>query len=1123
MRERRLDITLFGNLEIRNGSATIDRFQTLKTAELLAYLAHNPNQKHARLDLIERLWDETDLESGRNRLRIALTALRHQLEPTPEAAGTILIADRSTVHLNTEIVHTDTVLFAQHLAQAARSTDLTEQTDALTRAVELCTADFLTAYDAEWILEERTRLAACCLDALHQLTHLLVGQHNFSRAIGYARRILNADSFREETHYDLMRLYVAVGQPTAALRQYRELEALLLRELNAQPAPAIRQYAEKLIRTLGHDAGEVQAAEPEIATASLVSTTIASAPSSARTTCRLPMQHTRFFGRGGEIERLAALFLPNAEVSANANARSGAEARVVTLTGPGGIGKTRLAIEAAAQLKSTFTGGIWFVALANIASSRLIPEAIADALELPYTAQISAFDQIVAFLAGRNALLCLDNLEHLASEAEPVLSALLEHCPSLALLITSRRILGLAEEIDFALAPLPLPQSALTNPELLQNECVRLFVDRARRVRADFELTPRNAGDIAALCRELEGLPLALELAAARSRILTPPQIRKQLSDRLDILTDQSLEKNQRHRSLRATIEWSYRLLTSDQRAFFASLSVFRGGWSLESVTAIAGASTNDDSNANPTSDEQPLPDIQRTQPPDLTSSTQVARSDSSIASLIPNSASKSGDDPMEKAGDRPPSLSPSVYSLLHYREPIDVLDSLERLRRDSLIMTTEENETIRFRMLETLREFADEQLSLPERAALRRRHAAHFRTLALDTRSELTGPRQLEAMQRLLAEQNNLRAALAWHFQAREKDETIFAGSKDDSNAEIGIAGSGIAVNDANGGLRMALALGIFWVTLGLQTEAREWLTLALHYARKDAAYADALYLAGLLASGQGDYEQAKAWLNEAIPLAEKMDSAPCLAAVHLQLGNVLMHQHDCTGADEYYLQALHYARQGDDNLLIAKIYNGQGVVCRIRGELDRARALFTNALQRIASVGDRRHAAYSLFNLASTARDQGDIAGAIELIEASMVESRAVGDLWQECYYLLNRGLLDEMGGQVVEAAARYKQALRLAQQFGDKMMIAHALWNLSTLSWNARDYARYTPMISAATRIYKQLGMFDSESQRELDEKNSPARASLSDATFELLWLRGQTFTPLESVHFAAETAL
>ena len=831
-----MQITLFGNLEIRNGSTTIDRFQTLKTGELLAYLAHNPNQKHTRLDLIERLWDETNLESGRNRLRIALTALRRQLEPTADAAGTILIADRSTVHLNTEIVYTDSVLFEQHIAQAARSTDPAEQTDALTRAIELCTADFLTAYDAEWILEERTRLAACCLDALHQLTHLLVAQRNFTRAIGYARRILNADSFREETHFDLMRLYVAVGQPTAALRQYRELEDLLRRELKAQPAPAVRQYAEKLIRTLGHDAGESQPAEPETAPASPVSSTVSSLPSIARTPCRLPMQHTRFFGRGGEIERLAALFLPSAEASANANASSGAEARVVTLTGPGGIGKTRLAIEAAAQLKTTFTGGIWFVPLANIASARLIPEAIADALELPHTAQISPFDQIVAALTGRSALLLLDNLEHLASEAEPALSALLEHCPSLAMLITSRRILGLPDEIDFALAPLPLPQSAQMNsqvvkPEVLKNECVRLFVDRARRVRSDFELTPRNAGEVAALCRELEGLPLALELAAARSRLLTPAQIRKQLGERLDILTNQSLEKNQRHRSLRATIEWSYRLLTLDQRAFFASLSVFRGGWSLESVNALASASINEDSNKDSTKHAQAIPEDALTKPSNSDLSTASAAHNAPGVSLVPSSASKSGNDPTEETGAVLPSLRPSVSALLYAREPIDVLDSLERLRRDSLIMTTEENETMRFRMLETLREFADEQLSMPDRAALRRRHAAHFRSLALDTRPELTGPRQLAAMQRLLAEQNNLRAALAWHFQAAETTETEPA----ESDLEVPKTGgpiavnNALAVNDAHGGLRMALALGIFWVTLGLQTEAREWLTLAL------------------------------------------------------------------------------------------------------------------------------------------------------------------------------------------------------------------------------------------------------------------------------------------------------
>lgn len=291
---------------------------------------------------------------------------------------------------------------------------------------------------------------------------------------------------------------------------------------------------------------------------------------------KLPLSLTRFFGREAEIVRLRALLLPE-------------QTRLVTLVGPAGIGKTRLGLETARRLAEPFGDSVWLVPLADLSEPGRIADAILDTLGVPRTPPSEPLAQAIAALGARTSLLVLDNFEHLINDGTRVVQQLLEQVPTLTCLVTSRQLLGLDGERAFPVEPLPVPEKADTPERLSRSESVQLFVDRAQAVRPDFQITNHNAPAIAKLCAGLEGIPLALELAASRAQVLTPFQMLGQMERRFDLLVGRKRGTTERHRTLRAAVDWSYQLLSPELQRFFARLSVFRGGWTLEAAQAVSG------------------------------------------------------------------------------------------------------------------------------------------------------------------------------------------------------------------------------------------------------------------------------------------------------------------------------------------------------------------------------------------------------------------------------------------------------------------------------------------------------------------------------------------------------
>lgn len=511
---------------------------------LLAYLAYHP-KTHRREALIEHFWPEEDFEVARNRFRVDLSRLRDVLSELGLPDKELLVANREQVALKLAICDCD-VSYFEALLKAARTQEPVEQQATLAQAVALYTGPLLPGHDEDWVLGERQRLQELAVGALRQLVQFAWKQaKDLDLALDYARRTVLLDPLQEEAHQDVLRLLLELRRPVVAREHYHRFVGKLRTELGCGPLKETEALLLEIQKQLHHGAELPREGK---------------APRQ-----NVPRVNTRFFGRHVELEQLT-----------HALAKPGA---LVSLIGFGGLGKTRLALE----LASVFTHALPFwVPLADVLATDSLWNTLAGHLNQqttlpPAPPSLSAGERVVAVLKGQAALLVLDNTEHLRDAAlAEVLTTLRQQIPELRCLVTSRRRLGLADEQVIALEPLSGQEGA------------ELFVDRAARTRSGFVLTPRNQETIATLCTRLEGIPLAIEMAAARVSVLTPSQILARLDKRFSLLVNQNKDVPTRHRTLEATLDWSYRLLTASQQRFLCTLSVFRGGWTLDAAETLS-------------------------------------------------------------------------------------------------------------------------------------------------------------------------------------------------------------------------------------------------------------------------------------------------------------------------------------------------------------------------------------------------------------------------------------------------------------------------------------------------------------------------------------------------------
>ncbi len=670
----------------------------------------------------------------------------------------------------------------------------------------------------------------------------------------------------------------------------------------------------------------------------------------------LPLQLTNFIGRTAHLAEVERLLRAH---------------RLLTLVGPGGTGKTRLALQVAAAMLDEFPDGAWLVDLAPSTQAFQVPQAVAQALGLrAESAELAeptpvdhpvrdALSASLDHLRDKNLLLILDNCEHLIEACAQLAEQLLRAAPGLRILATSREALAIAGEMSY-----PVPALSLPDPGQLpaleavaQTEAVRLFVERAQAVRPDFALTDENVQTVVQICQRLDGIPLALELAAARTRALTVEQIAAHLDDRFRLLTGGNRSAPQRQQTLRGTIDWSYDLLPPAEQSGLRRLAVFAGGWTLEAAEVVC-------------------------------SSTYAM-----AAELAPLGSGGAGG----KDHIAPAPLPPSALAGL---SAADILDLLAQLVAKSLVLSEQQpGMGARFSLLETIRQYAHEKLiEAGESESAHDRHLAYYLALAEEAAPALRGSGQAQWVSRLRRDNDNFRAAQAWAIQTE----------------------------NAPAALRLAGALTYFWRIRGYAAEGRRRLEAALALqASHGVLPASAALARVLLEAGRIDMEQdpaiSQARLEQARDIYQTLgDRSGAANALYWLAEQRVMAHKSYAPALPLYQSALALWAAAGDEWGIGVADHRLGHAAEEAGERAQARALYERSLQTLGQVGDGWQLLGPRRDLARLAWAEGDIARARDMFEKNLAAYEELGSRGGMVDALSNLAALSMAQGNYAQASA-------------------------------------------------------------------------------------------------------
>ncbi|MGI8551627.1 MAG: tetratricopeptide repeat protein [Dehalococcoidia bacterium] len=778
----------------------------------------------------------------------------------------------------------------------------------------------------------------------------------------------------------------------------------------------------------------------------------------------LPLALASFIGRQRALSELAGL-LPSTHL--------------LSLTGAGGSGKTRLALElgyrvsglrsrteeneargeqAAEPLSGdsiessdtlpVFPDGIWLVELGPLSDPALAPQAVASVLGLREQPGRATIEILVEYCCSRSLLILLDNCEHLLDACASLVTSLLQTCPGLRFLLTSREALGIAGETVWPVPPLSLPAANAHLPAALtESEAVRLFVERARAVRPDFVLDNENAAAVLHICQRLDGLPLALELAAVRVMALSAQQIDDALVDRFRLLVGGKRRGVARHQAMRAAVQWSYDLLSQAEQQLFRRLSVFAGGFDLAAAEVVRDRGQGIGDRGGGTGDV------------------------------------------LAQATDRhptPDTRHPSESS---------VLDLLQQLIEKSLVLVEEVEGAARYRLLETVREYGREQLTLSgEGPGVQRRHAEHFLTITVEATRLQNMSDQVAAMRRGDRELDNLRAALRW--------------AVDHGEAETA--------------LRLSTALWRYWEIRWLLREGRGWLAAAL--ARKGgslATRADALNGAGFLALRDEDLDSAEQLYEESLILSRELGHPASIAGRLQSLGLVAYQRGDYAVGRQFAEEALRIFRELDDRPSLGLHLLNIGLLDHVEGKYSSARAFYQESLDLERELRNAYGIATSLHNLGVVAYDLGELHVARACYEECLSYARSIDYRFLIFLTLNDLGHLERRIENTVEAASRHRESLRLSRDLGDREGIANALRGLAILAAATQQWLRAARLHGAAEMVHRaDTGILAPYYRADREQALAAIHAALDDATFDRIWAEGAVMTFDQAIAFGLD---
>ncbi len=920
----KLRLFLFGGFRLESDGLELF-LATRKIQALLAYLVLQP-QAHTREKLAARFWGDVTDEQARNSLRNALPHVRRVL------GANALLVDRATVQLNPDTeLWVDVREFerASFSGAASEKPALSEPKELQSR-IALYRGDLLADWYDDWVLEERERLQRVYLNLLLQLTQAYRARGEYAKAIETAQRLVQHEPTEEQAYQHLMFCYHALGERAAALAAYEKCVKMLHHELGVEPQPATTALYESIQQSASAKA------------------------SPAVQLTNLPVPLTSFIGRSHEIQRIQQLLEQN---------------RLITLVGVGGCGKTRLAIEIARELVEQFRDGVWWIDLAPLTEAALVPVAVAKVLGIRDQQANTLTETVLEFVRARELLIVFDNCEHLSAACATLIEQLLRGAQQLKILATSRQVLGVEGGVVWHVPSLSLPDS--TEKAIPNSEAVQLFVERAARIRPEFSLTEENAATIAHICRRLDGIPLALELADARLNALNAQDIAKRLDDRFQLLTTGGRSALPRQQTLRATLDWSFALLDSSEQILFRRLAVFASGFTLGAVEHVAA--------------DRELPET-------------------------------------------------------------EILDLLGRLIDKSLIQFETQSVQTRYRMLETIREYAREKWTEREQNEIQARFVAYWLEVAESADRELNTAAQAETLRLLEIEYDNLRAAL---------ELALMRG-----NAELV--------------LRLGVALWNFWDLRGYWHEGLGWLDAALHLAGDvpPSLTARAIRFSAITARALGNYPKAITLLEHALQLYQQSGDQNGQARTLSTLGNIARNLGQLRRARELQEQSLGLARQAGDIQTLAMTLNNLAYAVWLSGDYKRAIPLCEEAFALFQTVGDQDLIATALDNLGELMMLVNALPRAQSYLEQALELRQQIGSKLGLARSYNSLGTWHGLQNNLERAGEYHSNALAFYRELGDQDGIAQSEYNLARILVRRGDAAQAADLYRTSLMLRRQL---------------------------------------------------
>lgn len=964
---RTLYISVLGSPALTLNEVPVTGIAYSKALALVYYLAVT-GRAHMREAVATLLWSEAAPEQSKKNLRDVLANLRRVLAP-------YLVITRQTVELDAQAaIVVDSRDFEAQLEAAQRATSPATAGAALRAAVELYRGDFLDGFYVgqapefeEWVLAERERLRRLALHALHTLARQAAQRGEYLEGIDYITRLLKLEPLHEEAHRQLMLLLALSGQHSAALAHFTTLRRTLQNELGADPDAETTALYEQIL------AGEI--VDHQAAPALFLS---------PRPLHNLPASLTSFIGREAEVRQIVAWL-------------QSASGRLLTIVGPGGVGKTTLALHAARHLVDTgeseklFAHGVFFVSLTAreppgwhdpSSTPMLLADAlaspIADALGIVFSGPETPYTQLINYLRTKNLLLVLDNFEHLLTAAD-FITALLTQAPSLKILVTSRGRLNVHGEHILELDGLRFPNGHTEVLDWGEYSAIQLFQQSAQAVSPRFTVTTTDKTAITRICQLLNGLPLGIELAASWVRVLTCQDVAREIEANLNFLQTSRRGIPERHQSLRAVFEHSWDLLSEAERRVLRRLSLFRGGFDRTAAEYVCA-------------DEFPR------WPPDDVQAPGSAQTSSGFLQL------------------------------------------LAALVDNSLVRCTEEagheQAAVRYTLLEVIRQYAAEKLNEAqhhtsvEHTLASDRHCYYYLHFLCQRKEDMQGSRQQTALAEITTEIENIRSAWRWalargHVQAiGESIESLFY------------------FYDMRS-----------WFREGLEAFTQAAARLAELHAADDSpeiclVWGNLLARQGWFTFHLGQQVEAKDLLERSLALLRPLDLPGVLVFPLNYLAAVNSYLGAYTEAQHLGLEGLAVSRAGGDRYGMIIANNILGQVAYSLGNYQEARRYFQESLA-MGDRGNRWSMAFALINLGTVAYALGDYHEAQARFQEGLSTREALGDARGTALCLNHLGDTAEALHDYTEARRLYQRSLALFQEIGNYWGIASAL---SRLGYNA-----------------------------------------------------------------------